>query len=269
MDENIKHIDLDRSSQKKPKKKKGVIFWACLVLMISSLIALGVIGAGYIEGCVMYNDISDEVFDGESLNLADMKVDWEKLLSINSETVGWIYIPGTRINYPVVHTSDNEKYLKTTFRGYKSNVSFGAIFMDFNNKHDLSDENIVLYGHNMNDSSMFSTFAKFKEQSFFDANRNVYFLTPQGNYRLKTFAFDHVASTDKIIQVSFGSKANKVKYIMDKIDRSVVSVSDIPDPSAMTKIFTFSTCDNSADNGRYVTFAYVAESTVDGVPGLE
>lgn len=57
--------------------------------MIAALIALGVIGAGYLQGCMMYNEIADDAFtDRDELNLADMKVDWDKLLAMNPDTVG-------------------------------------------------------------------------------------------------------------------------------------------------------------------------------------
>lgn len=149
-------------------------------------------------------------------------------------------------------------------------MSYGTIFMDCNNKHDLSDQNIITYGHNMNDGSMYSVFGTMLNSGEFNKNRNIYFLTPKGNYRLKSFSLCHVDATEKIIQTNFGSEVNKVNYIMDKINRCVVDVDgQIPDPAAMTKIFTFSTCDNMERNGRIMAFAYVAESTVDGVPGLE
>ncbi|MDO5426695.1 MAG: class B sortase [Coriobacteriia bacterium] len=267
---NNEEIKASHASTAKVKKKRGFLFWASLTVMIAALIALGIIGFGYLEGCMMYRDISDDAFDDGNLNLADMKVDWDALLKINPETVAWVYIPGTPVNYPVVHTTDNEKYLHTNFRGYTSYVSYGAIFMDCNNKHDLSDQNIVTYGHNMNDGSMYAVFRQMKDSNVFNQNRNIYFLTPKGNYRLKSFSLCHVNAEEKIIQTNFGTEANKVKYITDKINRCIVDVDgQIPDPAAMTKIFTFSTCDNTDRNYRDMCFAYVAESTVDGVPGLE
>ena len=60
---------------KKPKRKKGFLFWASLVIMIAALIALAVIGAGYLQGCLMYKSISDDTFDNGKLKLEDMKVD--------------------------------------------------------------------------------------------------------------------------------------------------------------------------------------------------
>lgn len=254
----------------KKKRKKGFLFWASLTVMIAALIALGVIAAGYLEGCMMYNDIADDAFkDRSELNLADMKVDWEKLLAMNPDTVAWVYVPGTQVNYPVVHTTDNEKYLHTSFKGHNSYVSWGAIFADCNNSHDLSDPNVITYGHNMNDGSMYGLFAEMRDSGVFNSHRNIYFLTPTGNYRLRSFALCDVAATEKIIQTKFSTDANRISYINDKISRSIVTPEgDLPDPAAMSKIFTFSTCDNTERNHRYMTFAYVAESTVDGVGGL-
>ena len=258
------------ASAVKTKKKKGFLFWASLAVMVAALIALGVIGFGYLEGCMMYKDISDEAFDNGNLKLSDMKVNWDELLKINPDTVAWVYVPGTKINYPVVHTTDNDKYLHTNFRGYTSYVSYGTIFVDCNNKHDLSDQNIVTYGHDMNDGSMFKLFCEMRDSTIFNAHRDFYFLTPAGNYKLRSFTLCHVAATEKIIQTNFGTDANRIKYINDKINRCVVDVDgSIPDASQMSKIFTFSTCDNTARNYRYMCFAYVVESTVDGVIGVE
>ena len=85
--ENSKHIQASHAGATKVKKKKGFLFWASLTVMIAALIALGVIGFGYLEGCMMYNDISDDAFDDGNLNLADMKVDWDTLLKTNPDTV--------------------------------------------------------------------------------------------------------------------------------------------------------------------------------------
>lgn len=274
MDDHLKNTintaHLKTENQEKKKKKKGLLFWASLTVMLASLIALGVIAAGYLEGCKMYRDIANDVFkERNDLDLASMKVDWEKLKSINPETVAWIYIPGTNVNYPVVHTSDNEKYLKKTFKGYNSYISWGTIFMDCNNKPDFSDQNIITYGHNMNDGSMYQLFSDMKDQSVFNSYRNIYFLTPAGNYRLTPFSLCHIQATEKVIQPNFGNSVRRVEYINDKIHRSLVKpFMQIPDPKDMSKIFTFSTCDNNARDFRYMCFAYVAESTVDGVVGL-
>ena len=85
--DNKEKIQSAHASPVKAKKKKGFLFWASLTVMIAALIALGVIGFGYLEGCMMYKDISDDAFDNGNLNLADMKVNWDELLKINPDTV--------------------------------------------------------------------------------------------------------------------------------------------------------------------------------------
>ena len=118
MEQSLTGKHVSDSEPVKKKKKKGFLFWASLVVMITAIIALVVIGLGYLEGCMMYRGISDDTFDENSLT-----VDWDKLLAENPETVGWVYVPGTIISYPVVHTTDNDKYLRTNFQGYTSYIS--------------------------------------------------------------------------------------------------------------------------------------------------
>ncbi len=85
-------------------------------------------------------------------------IDLSSLSRINPEFVGILYIPELKIRYPVVQTTDNEKYLKKTFEGNDNPA--GCIFMDCDNKSDLSDNITYIYGHNMKDGSMFGALKK-------------------------------------------------------------------------------------------------------------
>ena len=254
-----------------PVKKKGgawrVVFWVALVVFALSLAALGVIGFGYWQGQRTYSEVAEQGFtppsDIEGTSLADLAVDWDALKAINPDTVGWIYIPGTTVNYPIVHTTDDVKYLKTDFQG-ETNwvVSFGAIFLAAENAGGFTDANNIVYGHHMNDGSMFSDIVKFEDEGVFNANRTVYILTPQGNYQLKTFSLVHCAADDPLAQTAFASEEERAAYVQDKLDRSVVGASDVPAAADMKQTFTFATCDNLPTDGRWVLFAYVADSTV-------
>ena len=93
----------------------------------------------------------------------------EELKSINNNYEMWIEIPNTKINYPIVQGKDNEYYLKHNFKN-ESNMS-GTIFVDCNNNID-EDKNIIIYGHNMRNGTMFNNITKFKEESFFNNNNN-------------------------------------------------------------------------------------------------
>lgn len=109
---------------------------------------------------------------------------------------------------------------------------------------------------------MFAAIAGFDDAGEFNAHRTVYILTPQGNYKLTTFSLVHCAADDPLAQVSFASEEERVAYVQDKLDRSTVAVSDVPAASDMERTFALATCDNLPSDGRYVLFAYVAESSV-------
>lgn len=251
-----------------------VVFWAALVVFVCAMAALAALLFGYHQNREVYADLADRTFeapdDARAMRLGDLTVDWDALYSINPDVIGWIYVPDSDINYPVVHSGDDVHYLKTNFYG-ETNwvVSFGTIFLSGANAPDFSDACNVVYGHHMNEGSMFSSIAQWTDDASFNAHRSVYLLTPAGNYRLESFALDHFDGDDAFIQTSFESDEARRAYVQDKIDRSVVACdSALPPASEITKLFMFSTCDNLPADGRYVLCCYVAESTVDAVAGL-
>ncbi len=259
----------------KGKKKGGpwrVVFWVALVVFIGAVGTLGVIGYSYLQGQNMYKDVANEAFvPSENVPLEDMKVDWDALKAKNPETVGWIYVPGTVINYPIVHTTDNEKYLTTDFLGEKGWLAnFGTIFLAAENKADFSDANNIVYGHHMNDGSMFAAFDTFRNADEFNGHRVIYILTPAGNYKLNTFSLVICGANDPLAQPTFTDKAEMQRYIQDKINRSVVMPAQGPaSPDGMDKIFAFVTCDYTINDGRAVLFASVVESTVPSSPASQ
>ena len=257
-------------SQRAPKKGGPwrVVFWVALAVLVASLVALGVIAFSYWQGQNSYNQVADQAFgapdDIAAAPLSELTVDWDALTAINPDTVGWIYVPGTPINYPIVHTTDDEKYLTHDFQGSEGWIAtFGAIFLAAANAPDFTDANNIMYGHHLNDGSMFAAIAGFDDQVQFDAHRTVYLLTPKATYRLRTFALVHVAANDPLAQTSFADAAEQTAYVQDKIDRSVVQVSDVPAASELTRTFALATCDNLPSDGRYVLYASIEESSGD------
>ena len=131
-------------------------------------------------------------------NLADLVVDWDALRAINPDIVAWVYMPGTIINYPVAHKDgDSEYYLHHNFSLGEGSfgAEFGSIMLSGENAGDFSDEVNILYGHHMRNGSMFALFAEFRDSAIFNEHRTIYLLTPEGNYRLQTFAVEHVPMT--------------------------------------------------------------------------
>ncbi len=103
-------------------------------------------------------------------------VDFEALKKINPEIIAWIRIPDTKIDYPVVQGTDNEYYLKHTFK--KTEHVAGSIFLDKDNSPDFSNRKTILYGHNMKDGSMFQGLHKYESESYLQEHNKVYLYLP-------------------------------------------------------------------------------------------
>ena len=107
------------------------------------------------------------------------------LLATNSETVGYVYIPGTQLDEPVVQTTDNATYLDKRFDGVNEPL-MGAVFMDADNKKDFSDRLTWLFGHargsKVADHRMFKDVNYFSRQEYFDAHPYVVIETPERKY---------------------------------------------------------------------------------------
>lgn len=140
-----------------------------------------------------------------------ISVDWDYLRSVNSDVVGWLYCPGTIINYPVVQNPDNEYYLKHGF-DRQSNVS-GAIFADAGSVIGSPSSNLVIYGHNMKDKSMFGSFQAYVSESYCDENPSLYLLTPDRNYRIDLFGTHIKEGTVDNFPTFFGSTEAYQSYL--------------------------------------------------------
>ena len=259
------------------KGRKGpwrVVFWIALAVFVLSLAALAYIGYSYWQGQKSYDDIADNAFTApESASLADFKVDWDQLRAINPDVVGWIYMPGTEINYPIAwREGDDSYYLTHNFSGATSaefGAEYGCIMLSGVNEPDFSDTVNIIYGHNMANGSMFARLTKFTDADEFNAHRLVYLLTPQGNYLLRTFALVHVpgSSTDIIIP-NFSSVDDRVAYMQDKYDRSVTAADPEGSPaSEIEQTFALVTCDAADRSYRYIVYCEPVEFYPAGSAG--
>lgn len=256
-----------RRSRKNPWR---VVFVVSLVVLIAALIGLGAIAFQYISQQRAYDDLEQyaSLSDSENMTLADLMVDWDALRAVNPDIVAWIYVPDSPINYPVVQGDDNEEYLHKAFDGSTGWLaSAGTIFLDSTNSSDFSDRNSALYGHHMNDGSMFASLSDWQNNDEFNAHRDIYVLTPQGNYRLKTFALVKTTGDDALVQTIFSSDESYQSYIQDKLDRSVTTQQgEVLSAADIRQSMLLSTCEYSQADGRAVLFAAVVETTVANDP---
>lgn len=121
--------------------------------------------------------------ESSEASLCPISVDFDALLATNGDVVGWLYCEGTNINYPVVQGDDNEYYLGHSYDGKASGA--GALFVDAGNRPRFADGNTIIYGHHMQNGSMFARLSDFAEQEYFDAHPVMWLLTPEQTYRVE------------------------------------------------------------------------------------
>lgn len=242
-----------------------MVFVIAVLVLLVSVAALGSIALSYFLGQQKYSALSHHLDATSETAQADpllATVDWKGLLEANPDTVAWVYIPNTDINYPVVRGTDNEYYLSHDFDGTQGWLAnFGTVFMDYRDVPDWSDQAYFFYGHHMNDGSMFADIAAMADQGFFDSARTIYLYSPAGNFKLRSYSLIHCGADDPLVQVMFPSEDALAAYVQDKMDRSIVQTGQVPAADAIGKSFAFSTCDNYS-MGRYVLFSYIEETTV-------
>lgn len=181
--------------------------------------------------------VSTETPQTGSTQYAPIQVDFDRLLEMNEECVGWIYIPDTNINYPVMQAENNSKYLTILPNGSKNKA--GSIFMDTRNDPDLTDCNTVIYGHRLRDGSMFTPLNKYKNRSFFKAHQTVYYLTPYADYEITIFACMTVSAIGDAYEMYNDSESLRA-YLKKALQED--GVFDTIDPDQVDRIITLSTC---------------------------
>lgn len=246
-----------------------VVFIIALLVLLVALGIAGYIIFSYWNGQHEYDELTQymQVEDdgADVITLGSFDVDWDALRAINPDVVGWVYVPGTRINYPIAWREHNDSYyLKKSFGDNSAGdfaAEYGCIMLSGENQPDFSDEVNIIYGHNMRNGSMFEALSHNLDTEYFNAHRTIYLLTPKGNYRLTSYACDRVigTSTDIVIP-NFPTEEEYLQYVEQRIaDSSVTPDPAIPDPEKIKKTFAFSTCDYPDNHYRVITFCYIAE----------
>ena len=145
--------------------------------------------------------------DGKPLEKMENPVNFDELLAINDEIIGWLEVESLDISYPIVQAADNDFYLHRTFR--KQDNFAGSIFLDCINRPDLSNRNNVIYGHNMKNGSMFGTLKKFREQETYDKSPYFWVYTPKKIYKYEIFSASVVGTYSDSYKVAF---ANSMEF---------------------------------------------------------
>lgn len=168
-----------------------------------------------------------------------------KLKKINNETVGFLTVNGTNINYPIVQHNDNSYYLKRDI--YKKKSSMGWVYLDYRNSKNEFDSNNIIYGHSMLNGTMFGTLKNVLTSNFRKNSDNmiISYDTPNGQYKFKIFSGYRVEYTTDYLKTDFESKKEFDSFVKLIRGRSTFKTSD--KVVYGDKILTLSTC---AGNGK-------------------
>lgn len=178
------------------------------------------------------------------------RADFTKLAEINPDVAGWLTLPDSEIDYPIVQGTDNEYYLEHLFDGTVNHS--GCIFIDYTNSPGFTDRNTVMYAHHMRNGSMFADVEKYREQDWYDGHKVLYLQTPDAICQLEPFAGILTDGAAGYVQISFESDEAFNAYVQDKIDQSTFT--SAVTVSSEDQIVTLSTCRYDAYNGRYALF---------------
>lgn len=199
----------------------------------------------------------------EVVSLEELKAAVKNLEEENQEVVGWIQIPETIVDYPLLQSKDNDYYLR---RNYKKEYSkYGSIFMNY--KSDLNDKssNGIIYGHNMSDGQMFATLNEYSEKTFYDEHDFLYIATVDEVYKYEIFSvFNSKVYEEKetgVFRYYNYIDFNDEKVFNEYIDN--VKKEQLYDtgrePIYGQQLITLSTCRPGANNNRIVVVAQMVE----------
>lgn len=195
-------------------------------------------------------------------------IDWEALKAINPDVCGWIFVPDTVISYPVYQGVDNDQYLRTNAMGEYS--VGGQVFLDYEStKPGLVDPQSIIYGHHMQDGSMFQPLALLDDQEVFDKTDTIWYLTESNVYELEPLMMYWTEPTDtNVRQFRFDSLEAFRKYLHELLEKAVTKRSDAYTIITGAKhVLTMSTCNYYDGYGRSILVTIPKDEATKALDG--
>ena len=269
-DDNILDtINNDKNNKKRKRKKKKNTTWIFVILcsifisiIVFCLIKIFIWGKDNKDTSKVINDITNAVNvtlrDDDNTELVNdtneeetsdywyyikfplIDVDITELKEKNSDTVGWINVNNTNINYPFVQTKDNSYYLNHSFD--KKYNEAGWVFLDYRNNNDLNNKNTILYAHSRLDKTMFGSLSKVLKSSWYNNKDNhiIRLSTDTENTLWQIFSVYKIPEESYYITTNFNSNKEYTKFLNTIKQRSIHNFNTNLD--ANDKILTLSTC---------------------------
>ena len=263
-------INNDKNNKKRKRKKKKNTTWIFVILcsifisiIVFCLIKIFIWGKDNKDTSKVINDITNAVNvtlrdDDDNTELVNdtneeetsdywyyikfplIDVDITELKEKNSDTVGWINVNNTNINYPFVQTKDNSYYLNHSFD--KKYNEAGWVFLDYRNNNDLNNKNTILYAHSRLDKTMFGSLSKVLKSSWYNNKDNhiIRLSTDTENTLWQIFSVYKIPEESYYITTNFNSNKEYTKFLNTIKQRSIHNFNTNLDTN--DKILTLSTC---------------------------
>lgn len=168
---------------------------------------------------------SEATVSPEPKETPPIQVDFTALRKEGKNVLGWLYSANTLINYPITYYSNNTYYLSHDYTGTRSEG--GALFFDCRLTKQLTEQNLIVYGHHMKNRSMFGSLLQYQKQSYYDEHPTMYLLTPEKNYRIELFAAQFTNSEQEQFPVWFESEQKRETYVQTAMATSTFTCGDI------------------------------------------
>lgn len=198
-----------------------------------------------------------QITDPETGETIELLPEFSELYLMNNDLIGWMTIEGTEVNYPVMQTPDSKDYyLRRDF--YEQYSSHGCIYAQETCDVWEPSDNVTIYGHRMNDGSMFNNLRFYESKDFWEEHKYIQFNTLQERHTYEIFAvFTIAANLDSPFQYHMFIDAADEEHYNEFIDNcqsyALYDTGIIPEYGE--KLITLSTCEYSQTNGRLVVVA--------------
>lgn len=247
---------------KKNTKFKKIILILITIIFITCIIYISV----YFYNSYKDKNINDNILNNvnvDSTKVTEQKTErmlqLEELQKENSEIVGWLEIEGTNINYPVLQGTDNEFYMKNNYKKEKSKN--GSIFLDKSYNWDIPSSNLLVYGHNNKNGTMFQDLLKYKKEDFYKEHTKIKFTTNKEDsvYEIMSVFYSRVYyKNEKNVfrYYYFVNAENEQEYNYFVNNAKKASIYDTGITAEYgEQLLTLSTCSYHTEDGRFVVVA--------------
>ena len=244
--------------KKKYKLKKKFIVLLIILFIFTPLIISTIRIVKHKNANKKITNILKETIKENNTNEENVTNIVKELKNMNKDFVGVLSIPDTIINYPVMYTKGEDYYLRRSFDKKQSDA--GTLFIDKHNNIDPIDDNIIIYGHNMKNGTMFHELLNYKKENYYKEHKYIYFnkVDNSEKYEIISVFYSKVYyETDNVFKYYKFYNASNEEELNDYVKniKKLSLYNTNVDAKLGDKFITLSTCEYSQENGRFVVVA--------------